>query len=150
MTIIRINQFRGYSEEAFFEFLRIHSKSFYEIIIPKELDREKDGEMFLQDYYNAIYAGQLLDRISHEIMWTLPDPFTKGEFSFIIITTRLKKLAKLLFYFCNAYDWKNNEDACINFQAKAADIDNLLRQGEEFACPSYVQFINQYLEENEL
>jgi hypothetical protein len=150
MTIIRIKEFKGYTTTDFLEFLRIHTKSFYEIIIPKELDPEKDGDLFLQDYYNAIYIGQLLSRISHDIMWTTPDPYKKGEFSFIIITTKLKRLAKLLFYLTNAYDWEDNDEACIDLEIKATDISNLLKEGEEFACPSYVQFLNDYLEENEL
>lgn len=149
MTVIRILEFKGYSLEDFHEFLRIHTKSFHEIIIPKELSLEKDGEMFLQDYYNAVYTGQLLSRISDDIMWTHPDPFEKGEFSFIIITTKLIRLAKLLHYLCNAFDQQHNEDAYIDFQVKASDMNNLLEEGEEFACPSYVQFIDQYLEENE-
>lgn len=149
MTIIRITEFKGYTEEDILQFLRIHSKSFYEIIIPKELGLEEDGEMFLQDYFNAIYAGQLLSRISHDILWTHPDPLVKGEFSFIIITGRLKKLAALLHYFCNAFDWEGNEDACIEFQITAANTGSILQKGEEYACPSYVEFINQYFEENE-
>jgi hypothetical protein len=149
MTTIRITEFKGYTEEDFLSFLRIHSRSFYEIIIPKELGLEQDGEMFVQDYYNAIYVGQLLSRIAHDIFWTHPNPLVKGEFSFIIITGRLKKLAALLHYFGKAFDWEDNEEACMQFQIKAADIVGLLQKGEEYACHSYIHFLNQYFEENE-
>lgn len=149
MTVIRITEFQGYTEDDILEFLRIHRKSFYEIIIPKELGLEHDGEIFLQDYYNAIYAGQLLSRISHDILWTHPNPMQKGEFSFIIITGQLKRLARLLHYFCKAFDWQNYEDDCIQFQMTASDVESFLQKDEEYACPSYVEFINQFLEENE-
>lgn len=149
MTVICITEFKGYTKEDIYQFLRIHSKSFYEIIIPKERGWEEDGELFLQDYYNAIYASQLLSRISHDILCTHPDPRKKGEFSFIIITGRLKKLAGLLHYFCQAFDWQDNEEACLQFQIAASDPERMLRKGEEYACPSYVEFINQYFEENE-
>lgn len=104
MTIIRITEFKGYSKEDFYQFLRIHHNSFYDIIIPKEYGLEKDGDLFLQGYYNILYASQLLSHISHEIMWTHPDPMVKGEFSLIIITGKLKRLANLLHYFSKAYD----------------------------------------------
>ena len=90
MTDIRITEFKGYSKEDFYQFLRIHHNSFYDIIIPKEYGLEQDGDLFLQDYFNILYASQLLARISHNIMWSNPDPMVKGEFSLIIITTRLK------------------------------------------------------------
>jgi hypothetical protein len=70
MTAIRIKEFIGYSQQSLFEFLRIHNKSFFEIIIPKELGEQEDGEMFLQDYLNAIYVGKLLSRISrHDLFY---------------------------------------------------------------------------------
>lgn len=144
MTDIRITEFKGYSKEDFYQFLRIHHNSFYDIIIPKEYGLEQDGDLFLQDYFNILYASQLLARISHNIMWSNPDPMVKGEFSLIIITTRLKRLANLLYYFSNAFDWETNEDAYINFQIAALNTEGFLRQGEVYACPSYVTIINEY------
>lgn len=150
MTTIRITEFKGYSEASFLDYLNLYSKSFYEIIIPKELELKKDGPMFIQDFYNAVYVGQLLSRISDDVLCTLPEPFVKGEFSFIVLTTELEKLASLLYYFSTAFDFKDNEEAYIDFQCAASDINNLLKEGEEFACPTYVHFIDQYLEENDL
>jgi hypothetical protein len=93
-------------------------------------------------------VGQLLSRISHDLFYPRPEPCSKGEFSFIIITGEIKRLAGLLFYFCNSFDWQENEDDCVDFQVAAADVQQMLKDNEEYACPCYVEFINQYLEEN--
>jgi hypothetical protein len=148
MTIIRITEFKGYSTGDFFQFLRIHSKSLYGVVIPKEHSLEEHGPVFLMDYYNAVYAGQLLSRLSDDIAVVHPAPFEKGEFGFIVMTRRLKQLARLLHYFCSAYDWENHYDTCVQFQVVAADMYGILREDEQFACPFYVEFINEYLQEN--
>ena len=150
MTIIRIKEFIGYSREDIYEFLRIHKNSFYEIILPKECSAEVDEPCIVYEYYKALYAGQLLSRISHDIFCNVPDPAKAGEFSIIIITARLKALAKLLFYFCAGYDWENNDDACVDFDVAATNVQGYMKEGEDFACWPYAEIISHLLEEEDL
>jgi hypothetical protein len=149
MTEIRIKEFRGYSQDDIYEFLRIHKRNFYQVIIPKEYSLEKDDIVFTHDYYRAIYIGQLLWRMSCDIGYSCPEPFEVGEFRFFIITAKLKKLAALLYRLVNAYDRENNEDAYIDFEIEAADMDGYMKEGEEYACRNYVEFLNEYLEDQE-
>jgi hypothetical protein len=146
MTVIRIKEFFGYSLDSFSEYVSLHRRSFIDVVLPKEYD-DKNPALLAEDYYRAVYAGQLLSRISHDLLFTSPHPAQKGEFSFIIITSKWKTLAKLLFLFSQAYDVKDNLDAYIAFSDAAYQIDGYLKEGEELVCGSYLNMIEDYLDE---
>ena len=73
MTTINITEFKGYDQQAFLDFLQIHSKSFIELIVPKDSD-ESEVYLILNDYYRAFYIGQLLLPCTFEIMHNAPNP----------------------------------------------------------------------------
>ena len=148
MTIIRITEFKGYSKEVMIGFLNIHGKSFHEVLLPKLYTAHSCAGISLQDYFNALWAGQLLYRISHDIWWNHPDPFSHEDFSIIVITSRINTFAGLLHYLCAANNWEDSEEVCIQFHVDANNILNKLRKGEEIACYSYAQFISQHLAGN--
>jgi hypothetical protein len=147
MTVIRIKEFFGYSLESFSEFLHIHRKSFIEVIVPKEYDDTVPG-LLAEDYYRAMYAGQLLCRISDDFLFTCPPPGRTGEFGFIVITSKWKTLARLLFLLSQAYDADDNLDAYLAFSETASDDFSYLRQNEKLACPAYFDIIEDYFAED--
>lgn len=154
MTEIRIKEFTGYSVDDWYQFLCTYRRSFYLIVIPKEYSESEYGEAFLMDFYKATYITQLLSRISYDILCGMTNPYEPGYFMFYIITNRLKALAKLLYYFCNGYDWDNNEEACIGLETDALYIEHMMKEGEAYAGGLFIDFVNNYLdtrpdEENE-
>lgn len=146
MTTIRITEFKGYSNEDIIEFLKIHRKSFYEVSIPKTCAPDVDIERFLQDYYNAMYTGQLLYRISHDIFWTTPDPYTTEEFSFMAITTAYKTFAGYIHYLTKAFDPSGHPDEASSFEQTAYYL-TYLKDEEKLACYEFADVIMQYTPE---
>jgi hypothetical protein len=148
MTIIRITEFKGYSKEDMIGFLNIHGKSFYTVVVPKRYTLDIDGDHFLQDYYNAMYTGQLLYRISHDIFWTTPDPCTKDTFSFIVLTTAIKTFASLLQYLNESFDADHHPNTSAKFEETAYSLA-YLRDEEKLTCYNFAEIIRQYNSENE-
>lgn len=146
MTLIFIHRFFGYSAQDFEAYLKKQRKLYYEIVIPKEYSRDQNGPGFLTDFYKAIWLGQMFRRISDDFMLASGNPYEKGEFSFIIITGKIKALAKALAYCSLVYDIKNNEDSYIEFENECVDYEKCLQKGEDFACDSLVEFLNEYAE----
>jgi hypothetical protein len=122
MTVIRIKEFFGYSLDSFNEYLCLYRNSFIDVVIPKEYN-DNIPALLVEDYHRAVYAGQLLSRISHDMLFTSPHPALEGEFSFIVITSKWKTLTKLLHLFSQAYNVEDNLDAYIAFSNVASNIE---------------------------
>jgi hypothetical protein len=146
MTEFRIKEFRGYTEADIHAFLRIHSKSFYRVLLPKENCFSPDHYQFTSDFYRALYAGQLFSRISEDIFYPANDPFEPGEFCFIIICNRLKDLAAVLYLLTKAFNREEHEADYLHFEKTARDVSSWLKEGEEPACFFYAEFLNEYCE----
>lgn len=140
MTLININQFFGYSEKCFYDYLRLHRTCFIEVVIPKN-STHNQPELVIDDFYRAIYTGQLLSRISEDCLFNLPDPGTKGEFGFIISTKQFKKLAGILFLLSQAYDHDNHPEPSLAFSKTAAYIEHYLMENEELWCQLYLDML---------
>jgi hypothetical protein len=147
MTTIKIKEFFDYSEEDIYAFLKIHRRTFYQVVIPKEYSFTEHGDRFIHDYYRALYVGQLLERVSIEVLPSYPEEFDKGEFSFIVISSWQLSLARVIFEIIKGYNHEENEERCMAFEERAVHARGMLRKGEEWACPLYIAFIEQYLEE---
>lgn len=149
MTLLIIEDLIGYGEKEFETLLENHPKLYYEVVIPKEYDLEENGPLFLSDFYKAIWLGQLFWRISDDFMVACGHPYKKGEFSFIIITGKVKALAKLLAFCSSVYDLENNEDGYFEFEEQSVMYENCLKPGEDIACDSLVGFLNDYADGEE-
>lgn len=147
MTTIRIREFFDYTEDDIYHFIRIHKRSFYQIIIPKEYSFTENGDKFLDDYYRAIYAAQKLFRVSFDLLASYPEPFDKGEFSFIVVCGWHRSLAGVIYEIAKGYNWEKDEEQCAAFEENALQAMDMLREGEEWACPCYIEFMKQYFED---
>lgn len=147
MTTIRIKEFFDYTEGAIYEFIKIHKRSFFRIVIPKEYSFTEHGDRFINDYYRAVYVGQRLSRVSFEVMASYPEPFGKGEFSFIVVSSRHRLLAEVVYEIINGYNRERSEEQCMAFEERAVNATDMLVEGEEWACPLYIEFMNEYFED---
>ncbi|HEV7332735.1 MAG TPA: hypothetical protein VGN63_16975 [Flavisolibacter sp.] len=146
MITIRIIEFRGYTESLFLEFLRAHPLSFINIIIPKDFGSDEDPLMIVDEYWRALYTGQLLGRLSDDILHDIPDPDLPGEFSFIIATTRWEELAGLLVRLFKACDPKEEDsDAVADFMVEAATFIAAIPEDEPIYCDRFLDIIEDLL-----
>lgn len=147
MTTIRIQEFFDYPEADIYQFIKIHRRTFFNVIIPKEYSFTEHGDRFINDYYRALYVGQLLERVSIEVLASYPEEFDRGAFSFIVISSWQLSLARVIFEIIKGYNREKNEEQCMAFEERAVNARDMLWKGEEWACPLYIAFIEQYLEE---
>ena len=143
MINIRLTEFKGYTEEMFLQYLRCHGTSFITILIPKDFDDEEPG-LLVQDYLRALYTGQLLGRLSEDVMHSIPDPAKPGQFSFIIATARWEELAGLLVYLYKSFDWDDHLDDYLAFGDCISRFLEKADEDEEITCPYFLDVIDEY------
>jgi hypothetical protein len=144
MIDIRITEFRGYTEEMFLDYLQCHEEALVRITIPKFYD-DSVRHLLISDYQRALYVGQLLGRIAVDVMHSSPDPAREGEFQFTIITHRLRCLAEVLEYIATGCDLEGDQEAYIAFEEASFYVEESLEEGEGFACPYFMEVIQQYM-----
>src|SRR5688572_3602246 len=144
MINIRIAEFRGYTEEMFLDYLQCHEEAVVRITIPKFYD-DTIKHLLISDYQRALYIGQQLGRISVDVMHSSPDPALIGEFQFTIITHRLRCLAGLLVHISAGCDPDGEPDAFSAFEEASFNVEEALEEGEDFACPYFMEVIQQYM-----
>ena len=143
MIDIRITEFSGYTEDMFLDYLQCHEDAVIRITIPKFYD-DSIKQLLLSDYARDLYIGQLLGRISVDVMHSSPDPAKQGDFSFTIITYRLRDLAERLVYIYSGCDSNHDIDAFLAFEEAFYNVENILEEGEDFTCPYFMEVIEQY------
>ncbi|HEV7329404.1 MAG TPA: hypothetical protein VGN63_00035 [Flavisolibacter sp.] len=142
MITIRITEFAGYTKELFLDFLNAHPLSFSNIIIPKDFGSDDGPELIIDEYWRALYIGQLLGRISDDILHTIPHPDYPGEFSFLIATTRWEELAGLLVWIFKGCDPKEEDiDAVADFMVATATFIGSLPDDEPIYCDRFLDII---------
>lgn len=143
MLTINITQFTGYTADDILDYLLIHQPPILDVILPKESDNTVPG-LIPVEFCRAAYAGQLLHNLSSDFFHSIPDPETKGCFSFIMVTTDFEAVAPLLYTLMAVFTGLCDNDEDVQLDCDAADFFASLSNTEELACPAYLDIMNQY------
>ncbi|HLP52243.1 MAG TPA: hypothetical protein VK154_15245 [Chitinophagales bacterium] len=144
---ISIEDFDGYKEDDFLEYLKTQETDSFEIDIPKpsELFNTTNNDIAL-DYLLAAYVGQELSKISSKFEYYYIEPAEPGSFVFSITTNKLSELAQLLFKVSiMANGQREDDDELVSFDCWsdvhgfADDIDTI-----KPACPEFVRDYKEY------
>jgi hypothetical protein len=139
MTKILLSEFNNYNKEDLFDFIKIQNGAFYEVLIPKRKRASIDDDVEVaQEYMNAAYIGQKLSDLSVDFMHNVPEPEQQGEFSFIIMTTKKKRLANFLYFIAQALFNEETED-WLKLDAKSTEY--FVDLPNDIACTRYIEML---------
>lgn len=142
MIKIHIKEFLNYNRQEWLQFLRLQKTMAFDICLPKHtVEHFDDNDAIFIEYFIASCIGQDLSSVADDFMYTVPAVDAVGEFSFIVITRKFKKLATVLSLISNGFDiWG---DPTPQFFDYALSFTDRLSGDETIECSLLMQVCGQ-------
>ena len=140
MLEIKIAACRGFNETDFRKLLPSRRETYIDVLLPKKGNKD-NPERIGYEYMKAAYVGQMLYDIATDFMFSLPEPYRKGNFSYIVATTQWKKMAALLTRVLRSYTRKQG---AFDFDDDMSVFYQNLPPAKELACEPFLYYIDIY------
>lgn len=140
MLEIKIAACRGFNESDFRKLLPSRRETYIDVLLPKKGDKNHP-EHIGYEYMKAAYVGQLLNDIATDFMFSLPEPYQKGNFSFIVATTQWKKMAALLTRVLRSYTQKQG---AFEFDDAMGEFYQHMPPPRDLACEPFLCYVDIY------
>src|SRR5215204_3015574 len=135
MIEININEFAGYDQDAFMDFLEGSEAEQVQLNLPKQTALYNNSHLEIAiEYSHMLLAGQKLHELAEDFMYEMPRLDAKDRFVFYVSGWQRPQLAGLLALLV-AFRTEETIDAYMEFDAEAARL--LGYGGEEVAYACY-------------
>jgi hypothetical protein len=145
MIDIKINEFAGYDEEAFMDFLEGCEEEQVCVSIPKQTALYHNTHLQIAiEYTHMLLVGQKLHDLAGDFMYELPRLDAKERFVFYVGQWQRATLAELLALLV-AFAAEEKLDEYVEFDQEAVELLSLGNEVMEYACYDFHVLASNFL-----
>ena len=124
---IQIEDFKDFDEDLVYQFLLIQENNNFEIIVPRDWERNK--ELNAAQYLGAAYIGDILSAEAKSFSYFVPSPKGVDSFHFFLYQADILNLTRILTFIIRAYYKTDDGTAAKEFHLLADDHMENCRSG---------------------